>query len=218
MRVVAGREVVGAVGQLAHDLVDGEVRRVDLDREANTACSAWSSSDAGVASGPQVIRGPARARQIATPPCWRAPGLRHARPGRRVPGRPRRPRHVDVARPASAAGTRDRRPRPEGRGGAQAAAIASAGGCGAVAGRRWGAGDRVVLHSSTAACAAPGRSRIARAAFSRYTEAPEPEDRLDAAATVAVNGPENAPFDWHAIDWRAAEENVRRLRQRGRGP
>jgi hypothetical protein len=52
----------------------------------------------------------------------------------------------------------------------------------------------------------------------KMTEAPEPEDRLDATATVAVNGPEDAPFDWHAIDWRAAEENVRRLRQRGRVP
>ena len=48
------------------------------------------------------------------------------------------------------------------------------------------------------------------------TEAPEPEDKLDAAtATVGVvNGPEDAPFDWHAIDWRRVEEDVRRLRQR----
>jgi RNA-directed DNA polymerase len=30
---------------------------------------------------------------------------------------------------------------------------------------------------------------------------------------VVVNGPEDAP-DWDAIDWRAHEENVRRLRQR----
>ena len=48
------------------------------------------------------------------------------------------------------------------------------------------------------------------------TEAPEPEDKLDAAtATVGVvNGPEDAPFDWHAIDWRRVEDDVRRLRQR----
>jgi RNA-directed DNA polymerase len=48
------------------------------------------------------------------------------------------------------------------------------------------------------------------------TEAPEPEDKLDAAmATVgAVNGPEDVPFDWHAADWRRVEEDVRRLRQR----
>ncbi|WP_448072473.1 group II intron reverse transcriptase/maturase [Georgenia yuyongxinii] len=31
---------------------------------------------------------------------------------------------------------------------------------------------------------------------------------------AVVNGPEDDPLDWHAIDWRAAEEDVRRLRQR----
>ena len=48
------------------------------------------------------------------------------------------------------------------------------------------------------------------------TEAPEPEDKLDAKPTMvgAVNGPEDAPFDWHAIDWRRVEDDVRRLRQR----
>ncbi|MBV8956544.1 MAG: reverse transcriptase N-terminal domain-containing protein [Solirubrobacterales bacterium] len=47
------------------------------------------------------------------------------------------------------------------------------------------------------------------------TEAPEPEDKLDAATAVVgvVNGPEDAPFDWQAIDWRV-EDDVRRLRQR----
>ncbi|MFD5030316.1 reverse transcriptase N-terminal domain-containing protein [Streptomyces sp. NPDC058405] len=29
-----------------------------------------------------------------------------------------------------------------------------------------------------------------------------------------MNGPEDELLDWHAIDWDAAEENVRRLRQR----
>jgi hypothetical protein len=48
----------------------------------------------------------------------------------------------------------------------------------------------------------------------KMTEAPEPEDKLDATATVVVNGPEDAPFDWDAIDWRRAEDEVRRLRQR----
>jgi RNA-directed DNA polymerase len=48
----------------------------------------------------------------------------------------------------------------------------------------------------------------------KMTEAPEPEDKLDAATTVAVNGPEDAPFDWHAVDWRRVEDDVRRLRQR----
>jgi len=46
------------------------------------------------------------------------------------------------------------------------------------------------------------------------TGAPEPEDKLDAATTVVVNGPEDASFDWHAIDWRRVEDDVRRLRQR----
>jgi len=46
------------------------------------------------------------------------------------------------------------------------------------------------------------------------TEAPEPEDKLDVATHVVVNGPEDAPFDWHAVDWRRVEDDVRRLRQR----
>ena len=46
--------------------------------------------------------------------------------------------------------------------------------------------------------------------------APEPTDKLDAATTsvVVVNGPQDATLDWRAVDWRACEENVRRLRQR----
>ncbi len=46
---------------------------------------------------------------------------------------------------------------------------------------------------------------------------PEPEDKLDAilAASVGVvSGPEDAALDWRQIDWRHAERNVRRLRQR----
>jgi RNA-directed DNA polymerase len=55
----------------------------------------------------------------------------------------------------------------------------------------------------------------------------EPKGKLDAmaaqtaaaaqAATAVagvVNGPEGEPPGWHAVQWRAAEENVRRLRQR----
>jgi hypothetical protein len=45
------------------------------------------------------------------------------------------------------------------------------------------------------------------------TRAPEPKDKLDAAMTVAVNGPEGEILDWHAVDWRSCEESVRRLRQ-----
>ena len=29
-----------------------------------------------------------------------------------------------------------------------------------------------------------------------------------------VNGPEDLPFDWDAVDWRVCEDEVRRLRQR----
>jgi RNA-directed DNA polymerase len=45
---------------------------------------------------------------------------------------------------------------------------------------------------------------------------PEPKGKLDTAATLVavVNGPEDETPDWAATDWRAAEENVRRLRQR----
>ena len=32
--------------------------------------------------------------------------------------------------------------------------------------------------------------------------------------TVAVNGPEGDVVDWDAVDWRQAEDDVRRLRQR----
>ena len=51
----------------------------------------------------------------------------------------------------------------------------------------------------------------------------EPADKLDAAlppapygvaGDAAVNGPQDETLDWHAIDWRAIEEDVRRLRQR----
>jgi RNA-directed DNA polymerase len=41
----------------------------------------------------------------------------------------------------------------------------------------------------------------------------EPKDKLD-ATTVVANGPEGEPLAWDAVDWRACEQNVRRLRQR----
>ena len=46
------------------------------------------------------------------------------------------------------------------------------------------------------------------------TGAPEPEGKLDAATVVVANGPEDATLDWRQVDWRQAEANVRRLRQR----
>jgi RNA-directed DNA polymerase len=45
-------------------------------------------------------------------------------------------------------------------------------------------------------------------------EAPEPTDKLGAMANAMVNGPEDETLVWGAIDWRACEESVRRLRQR----
>jgi RNA-directed DNA polymerase len=45
---------------------------------------------------------------------------------------------------------------------------------------------------------------------------PEPTDKLDAALALVggVNGPEDALSGWHRVDWRQAEREVRRLRQR----
>jgi RNA-directed DNA polymerase len=43
--------------------------------------------------------------------------------------------------------------------------------------------------------------------------APEPKGKLD-AVMVAANGPEDVTPHWDAVDWRACEESVRRLRQR----
>jgi len=44
--------------------------------------------------------------------------------------------------------------------------------------------------------------------------APEPKDKLDATAVLVANGPEGEILGWDAVDWRACEESVRRLRQR----
>ena len=46
------------------------------------------------------------------------------------------------------------------------------------------------------------------------TEAPEPKDKLDATTVVGVSGPEDDALGWRQIDWRRAEADVRRLRQR----
>lgn len=56
------------------------------------------------------------------------------------------------------------------------------------------------------------------------TMTPEPKGMLDTMTTQTlvnaadgagvVNGPEDDLWDWHAVDWRAVEEDVRRLRQR----
>jgi RNA-directed DNA polymerase len=48
----------------------------------------------------------------------------------------------------------------------------------------------------------------------KMTEVPEPKGKLDAATSVVVNGPEDATRAWHAVDWRASEASVRRLRRR----
>jgi RNA-directed DNA polymerase len=46
------------------------------------------------------------------------------------------------------------------------------------------------------------------------TEAPEPKDKLDATMEVVVSGPEDDAERWRQVDWRCAEADVRRLRQR----
>ncbi len=45
---------------------------------------------------------------------------------------------------------------------------------------------------------------------------PEPKDKLDAAtaSAVVVSGPEDDAERWRQVDWRRAEADVRRLRQR----
>src|SRR6516164_2696428 len=50
----------------------------------------------------------------------------------------------------------------------------------------------------------------------KMTEAPEPKDKLDAAtaSAVVVSGPEDDALRWRQVDWRRAEADVRRLRQR----
>jgi RNA-directed DNA polymerase len=57
-------------------------------------------------------------------------------------------------------------------------------------------------------------TRSGESVKSKMTNAPEPEDKLDATRNVVVNRPEDATFAWRQVDWRAAETNVRRLRQR----
>ena len=59
-----------------------------------------------------------------------------------------------------------------------------------------------------------GLTRSGEPVKRKMTVIPEPEDKLDAAATVVVSGPEDAALDWRQIDWRRVERNVRRLRQR----
>jgi RNA-directed DNA polymerase len=46
------------------------------------------------------------------------------------------------------------------------------------------------------------------------TEIPESKDKLDVATEVVVSGPEDDAERWRQVDWRRAEADVRRLRQR----
>lgn len=46
------------------------------------------------------------------------------------------------------------------------------------------------------------------------TAVPEPKDKLGATASAVANGPEDGYLDWDRVDFPAAEEQVRRLRQR----
>jgi hypothetical protein len=76
----------------------------------------------------------------------------------------------------------------------------------------------VVLDNRPDTGLVPGResvlTRSGEPVRRKMTEAPEPEDKLDAATKAAANGPEDATFDWRQIDWRTIEADVRRLRQR----
>jgi hypothetical protein len=66
----------------------------------------------------------------------------------------------------------------------------------------------------------PGReialTRSSEPVEKEMNEPREPKDKLDATTNVVVNGPEDAPFDWRAVDWPRVEGDVRRLRQRDR--
>ncbi|MGH3899970.1 MAG: group II intron reverse transcriptase/maturase [Pseudonocardiaceae bacterium] len=46
------------------------------------------------------------------------------------------------------------------------------------------------------------------------TKTPAPTDKLDVSGIPGANGPEGELLDWQSIDWKTAEEDVRRLRQR----
>ena len=59
-----------------------------------------------------------------------------------------------------------------------------------------------------------GLTRSGEPVKEKMTKAPEPKDKLDATAVAVANGPEDVILDWDAVDWRACEESVRRLRQR----
>jgi len=65
--------------------------------------------------------------------------------------------------------------------------------CPGLTGRRRGSGESVEVAMTTAL---------------------EPLGKLDAATSVAVNGPEDHLLDWDQVDWDQAERDVRRLRQR----
>jgi RNA-directed DNA polymerase len=45
-------------------------------------------------------------------------------------------------------------------------------------------------------------------------DAMTPVQAATPAVVAVVNGPEDEPLDWDAIDWRTVEDDVRRLRQR----
>jgi len=48
----------------------------------------------------------------------------------------------------------------------------------------------------------------------KKTVIPEPKDKLDTTAITVVSGPEDETLVWRQVDWRRAEREVRRLRQR----
>src|SRR5689334_12133666 len=61
---------------------------------------------------------------------------------------------------------------------------------------------------------ASGLTRSGESVKRKTTMTPEPTDKLDATAMAVVSGPEDALSDWHQVDWRQSEREVRGLRQR----
>lgn len=59
-----------------------------------------------------------------------------------------------------------------------------------------------------------GLTRVGWTCGEMMSKDSEPKGKLDAATSVVVNGPEDAPVGWREVDWRQAERDVAALRRR----
>jgi RNA-directed DNA polymerase len=59
-----------------------------------------------------------------------------------------------------------------------------------------------------------GLTRVGWTCGEMMSKDSEPKDKLDAATSVVVNGPKDAPVGWREVDWRQAERDVAALRRR----